>query len=535
MSGLRPNSERVAQLIVFIALLFCYGYFFPRWADPNQNSRLDMIVAVVDDGTFQIDKYVQNTVDYAKVGEHYYSDKAPGTAFLGIPIYAGLKFFLNLPIMDSLTAKLGDNKAFQATLREDGSGILKQKVRFALAQVVITFIASALPSALLGLLLYRLLAHFAPGERLRSVLVLGYGLLTPAFAYAGALYGHQLSAALLLGAFYLAFQMGGPAAKQPVNEATNRQAGVSARQAIPKQRPGTLTLIVVGLLLGYSVITEYPTLLIAGILYLYMLYILYRLNQWARIGWVTLGGAVVAIGWMIYNTAVFGSPLELGYSHSELWQNQHHTGFMSLTLPHPEAAWGITFGVFRGLFILSPWLLLAVPGFWLWWRSGQRRAEFWTAIASVLAIFLFNASSSMWWGGFAVGPRYLLPMLPFLVLSIAFVFREWGSRPWLKGTLALLFSWSLVATWGLTLADQAFPSDAIRNPLAEYAWPNWLAGNIARNVGTVLGFRGIWSLTPLLVTLGVIGASWWLLKRRITQRSLLEPILATDQYTETVS
>jgi hypothetical protein len=544
MSQLRLNAGRAAQLIVFITLLSCYGYFFPRWADPNQNSRLDMVVAVVDDGTFQIDKYVHNTVDYAKVGEHYYSDKAPGTAFLGIPIYAGLKLFLDLPIVDNLTVKLGGNKAFQATLREDGSGILKQKVRFALAQVVITFLVAALPSALLGLLMYRLLAHFASGVWLRAVLVLGYGLLTPAFAYAGAFYGHQLSTALLFGAFYLAFQMGELVTKQPVNGSTNRQVGEPMRQAVRNQKPGTLRLLIVGLLLGYSVVTEYPTLLVAGILYLYVLYILYRLGQWARISWVTLGGAIVAIGWMIYNTAVFGSPLELGYSHSELWQDQHHTGFMSLTLPHGEAMWGITFGIFRGLFILSPWLLLAVPGFWLWWRSGQRRVELLVAVASALAMLLFNASSIMWWGGFAVGPRYLLPALPFMVLPVAFVFREWGSQTWLKGTTAVLSGWSLVATWGLTLADQAFPSDTIRNPLEEYAWPNWLAGNIARNVGTILGFQGIWSLTPLLVTLAMIGVGWWLLKRRITKSSLLEqsdrpddqpgPILATDKYTETV-
>ena len=70
--------ERLNCFMLFTLLLTCYVYTFPRWADPNQNSRLDMVVSVVDDGTFQIDKYVANTVDYAKVGEHYYSDKAPG-------------------------------------------------------------------------------------------------------------------------------------------------------------------------------------------------------------------------------------------------------------------------------------------------------------------------------------------------------------------------------------------------------------------------------------------------------------------------
>jgi hypothetical protein len=468
-------------------LLICYTYTFPRWADPNQNSRLDMIVAVVEDGGFQIDKYVNNTVDYAKVGEHYYSDKAPGAAFLGIPIYAGLKLVLDTPGMDNLTSRLANNEAFKATLREGGSGILEQKVRFALAQVTLSFAIAVLPSTLTGVLMYRLLAQFTSRPWLRLGVVLGYGLLTPAFAYAGAFYSHQLSAALLFGAFCWAF-----AGQKPLS---------------------TWSLLAMGLLLGISIISEYPSALVAGILCLYILHTLYRQGNWQRIGWVALTLALCALVLMGYNTVVFGGPLKLGYSNSELWATQHHTGFMSLTLPHAEAMWGITFGVFRGLFVLSPLLLLSVPGAALWWRSGEHRPEFWVVVTSVLAMFLFNASSIMWWGGFAIGPRYLLPMLPFMALPIVFVVREWGGHTWLRALIVVLFGWSLIATWGLALAGQAFPSDSLRNPLVEYAWPNWLAGNIARNWGTILGFRGLWSLVPLAVSVALIGVSRWLVNR----------------------
>lgn len=482
------DHESLNQVTLFLILLVCYTYIFPRWADPNQNSRLDMIVAVVDDGTFQIDNYVHNTVDYAKIGEHYYSDKAPGAAFLGIPIYAGLKLVLDAPMLDHLMVKLTNSEAFKGTLREDGSGILRQKIHFALAQVIVTFVVAALPSALLGVLMYHVLARFTSKTWPRIAIVLGYGLLTPAFAYAGAFYGHQLSAALLFGAFYLAF---------------------TCRPSL-----STKSLLTIGLLLGYSVVTEYPTILMGGILYLYTFFILYRAGQWPRIGWVTLTGGIIAAGWMVYNTMIFGGPLTLGYSHSELWQNQHHTGFMSLNLPHWEAIWGITFGLFRGLFVLSPFLLLSIPGFVLWWRSGEHRPEFWTAISSVLTIFLFNASSTMWWGGFAIGPRYLLPMLPFLALPILFVFRKWSGSAWLWLTLSILLSWSFIATWGLTLAEQAFPPDTTQNPLLEYAWPNWQNGNIARNIGSVLGFPHFWSLLPLFIMLLLICTGWRLLSRQ---------------------
>ena len=232
------TRDRLNALALFLLLLVSYAYTFPRWADPNQNSRLDMVVAVVDDGTFQIDKYVANTVDYAKVGDHYYSDKAPGAAFLGIPVYAALKVVLDLPVMDGLTDRLANSSAFQSTLRSEGSGVLKDKVRFALAQVAITFVVAVLPSALIGVMMYFLLAKFTDHAGHRAAVVLTYGLLTPAFAYATAFYGHQLSAALLLGAFYLVFMT---------------------------ETPSTKSLLFAGLLLGYSVVTEYPSLLMVGV------------------------------------------------------------------------------------------------------------------------------------------------------------------------------------------------------------------------------------------------------------------------------
>jgi hypothetical protein len=196
---------------------------------------------------------------------------------------------------------------------------------------------------------------------------------------------------------------------------------------------------------------------------------------------------------------------------------------MSLKLPHAAAIWGITFSSYRGLFILSPWLLLAFPGFWLWWRSGRYRAEFWAALGSVLVTFLFNSSSIMWWGGFAIGPRYLLPALPFLALPVVFVFDRKGSAAWLRVLIVALFGWSLIATWGLTLAEQAFPSDTIYNPLVEHAWPNWQKGNIARNLGTILGLPGPWSLLPLLVTVILLGVGWWLARGR-THRTVVQPV-----------
>lgn len=483
------STETLDSWFLFVLLFFAYAYFFPRWADPNQNSRLDMVVAIVHDGTFQIDKYVSNTVDYAKVGEHYYSDKAPGAAFLGVPVYWVLKQVLEQDAMAPLVDRLQANAAFRATLNPEGSGVSLGKVYFALGQVVITLAVAALPTALLGVLLYRYLSRFTQQRWQRIIVVLIYGLLTPAFTYANALYGHQLSAALLFGGFYLV--------STPNDGRLN---------------PPRLWLA--GLLLAYSVVSEYPAALIAGIIGLYTAYRLLKQGTAGKLIWVALGGAPVLLGWMAYNQAVFGGPLSLGYGYSELWVEEHSVGFMSLTLPHWQAAWGITFSPYRGLFYYSPLLLFAIPGFGQWWSRRVFQADFWAALASVVAVFLFNASSVMWWGGFAVGPRYMLLMLPFMVLALTFPPLKWFTRSWYRLTFALAGFWSLTATWGLTLAGQAYPSDALRNPLLDYALPNWMAGEIARNFGTIAGFGGSASLLFLLGGLAMIALIWLILSNR---------------------
>lgn len=479
------------ETFIFIILTTCYVYFFPRWADPNQNSRLDMVVAIVDDQSFQIDKYVSNTVDYAKVGDHYYSDKAPGVALLGVPIYYGLKTFLNLPVMQQAVAKLSSNQAFLATLNPEGTGIFEQKLRFAIAQVIITFLISALPTALLGILIYRSLLLFTDNPKSRLFVVFVYGLLTPAFVYANAFYGHQLSAVLLFIAFYFIFIQ-------------NRLF------SIPKA-------IFLGFCLAYSVITEYPAFLVTILLFSVAAWRLLRSKQIKALALVTVTAGILAVLWMGYNTKIFGGPLSFGYSQSELWQTQHHTGFMSLTFPHWDAFYGITFSAFRGLFYFSPILLLSFVGFYFWWKTKRHRDIWLLSLSSVTLIFIFNMSSSMWWGGYAVGPRYLLPMIPFLVLPLVFVFEKWLSNLWFKIISLVLILWSLVTTWGLALAGQGYAPDTFKNPLVEYALPNWLEGNIARNIGTVIGISGGLSLLLLVAILSIEAIAWFVINKRLAK------------------
>jgi hypothetical protein len=90
-------------------------------------------------------------------------------------------------------------------------------------------------------------------------------------------------------------------------------------------------------------------------------------------------------------------------------------------------------------------------------------------------------------------------MLPFLALLIACAL-EWASHR----TLANLAVWilaivSIALIWAVTLGGQSFPPENQANPLFEYSLPRLFAGDIARNIGMILGLGGLQSLIPLAV------------------------------------
>lgn len=464
-------------LTIFLILLACYAYFLPRWSDWNQNSRFDLVRAVVEKGTLAIDDYAANTGDYATVNGHIYSDKAPGLSFAAIPIYSVVNRLIHIPAVDDVIQRLAANPAFADTLNPEGSGLLRDKVHAALGLTVVTFFLVMLPSAFLGVLLYTFLGDLGFSRTVRVATPLIYGLATIAFPYSGAFYAHQFTAVLLFGAFYLAFLM-------------------------RHRRLGSGAMPVVGFLLAYSVISEYPTALIAGAI---ALYALIAAPDWRRVLGAILAGLLPLLMLGLYNTAIFGTPFKLGYEYSTLWAETHQVGFLSLSLPTLEALGGITFSSYRGLYFLSPILLLTWPGLFYFWKAREWRAESILCGWVVVSFMLFNASSVMWQGGYSIGPRYLVPMLPFAAVALAFSLERAFRRRWSWALVLLLAFWSFGAVWIETISGQAFP-DYTPDPLINYSVPKLIAGDIARNLGMVLGLRSWASLLPLV---GIVAILMW--------------------------
>src|SRR5271156_3632662 len=77
--------NRIRALLIFAVTFFSYAYFY-EGAGWNQNSRFDLVRAIVEQGTLQIDDFHLNTGDKTLANGHYYSHKNPGVALLAVPI-----------------------------------------------------------------------------------------------------------------------------------------------------------------------------------------------------------------------------------------------------------------------------------------------------------------------------------------------------------------------------------------------------------------------------------------------------------------
>lgn len=459
--------------------LMIFAYTPPRWQDWNQNSRFDLTRAIVDQGTVRIDDYADNTGDYAIVDGHIFTDKAPGLSLLAVPVYAMTVHVLNPLGLSDITNRLGQSSAFSDTLTPGGEGIDDDRVEIAVALYIATLLTVSIPAALMLVLLATIVERLAGCRTAGILTALLIGLATPVFTYSQALYGHIPAAFCVVAALALLVL------------------------APPDEELGWKRLLGIGALLGAAIIIEYPVALIVAPVALWT--VAKTGTHGAIFG--TLGALPMLATLAVYDLVAFGTVKPIGYEHSALWQEQHSTGFMSITYPHLDAIWGLTFSPFRGLFFYSPVLLLVLAGVYLATKSPRAWTPTLVAGGGFLLMFLFVCSSVMWWGGFAVGPRYLAPALPMLAIPLGYAI-AWinGSAPAIRAigmlAVAVLGVGSALIVWLTTFATQNYPPDTVRDTFSGYVWPALRSGDVARNLGMAVDLDGIASLVPLLIITG---------------------------------
>jgi hypothetical protein len=493
--GAKRAPTRRDFIFLFLGLMALFAYASPRWNDWNQNSRLSLVRSIVDSGTVRIDAYSAANGDYAFYNGHYYSDKPPGPALVGVPFYAVLKLGLSNPLADWLLGKLEKSSSFNQTFTQGSvegtaNSTPREKIIGALARIWLSLWLVALPVAVMLSCFWAMAWEITRRYWASLAVTLGLALGTTLFPYSSLFYSNSLTAALLFISFFLLYRA----------------------KKTPKDRPGNYrvpvrTFWLVGSLLGLSVISQYETVLVAGPFVLYGLSLATGWRERVRRGlWLVAGGLPPGLVLVVYDFISFNTPLPVGYEYSILWADRHSQGFMSLTYPHLDALWGLTFSPYRGVFLLSPFLLLAIPGFYFGLRQAGLRWETALCLWATVAFFLFTASSAMWWGGFTFGPRYLVSCLPFMALAVALVVREadlkgWPGFNWWLGIPVVI---SILIVLPASLVGREWPSETIQNPLLDYLWPRLLSGNFALNPGMALGLKGLLSYLPLALVLGLL-------------------------------
>jgi hypothetical protein len=208
----------------------------------------------------------------------------------------------------------------------------------------------------------------------------------------------------------------------------------------------------------------------------------------------------------VYGWACFGSPFAVGYDHTAY--KEMHSGFYGLQWPSWFVLSKYMFSPSRGLLYWCPFLALALLGLPALVRKD--RAVFVLVMSVSLAHVAAMAGKRWdWQAGFTLGPRYLAPVVPFLMLPAALGFSRFR---FLGSTLAGL---SVAMTTLATLVDPA-PDYSVTNPLTELHVPGFLGGEFAQNAGHALGLHSYWSTVPFCI--GVL-CFWFALKSELTRNT----------------
>jgi hypothetical protein len=110
----------------------------------------------------------------------------------------------------------------------------------------------------------------------------------------------------------------------------------------------------------------------------------------------------------------FGDPLSGGYQ-GEGWQT-----------PVLRGLYGLLFSPGKSLLLFVPLAVLAPWGWARWFIEGRRREALLFSATFVIWL-LFHAGWWTWHGGWSWGPRFMVPMLPFLILPLGSLW-QLGSR-----------------------------------------------------------------------------------------------------------
>lgn len=387
---------------LFISVnLLLSSYYLDVWITPNATSRALPVLTLYENKTIQIDKYKDYSLDRSEVKGHYYSDKAPLGTFLVYPFYYVYKS-IGLPeLKDSSLTKY---PIYIYAYKFSGGDISFPDGRlfFPLPKISTVFILADILCGSLPFTIALFLALLAASKAYSENNKVADGgstssLFSPViivmfsfyasflFAYAGTFTGHILSGLFALSGYIF----------------------------IKKKN-----YLFAGLMIGLAVAAEFTV----GILIPLWAILIYLNERKITKPVFFMAGIIPGLLFiLLYNLHVTGNMLLTPYSYlANSYAGHKDIGF---THPRGDALWGMIFSVYRGMLFYAP--VLAVL---LWYvikqnikllkgfLSGKAKELFIVGIKNYLLVTiiiytLLISSYFMWDGGWAFGPRQIIPLI----------------------------------------------------------------------------------------------------------------------------
>ncbi|HEY3901391.1 MAG TPA: hypothetical protein VGM54_22470 [Chthoniobacter sp.] len=498
------------EWLLFLACFVAFAWF-DQGGGWNQNSRFDEVRAIVEEGRFAIDDFLVYKADpsdptgrrfvrapvhnaeYQWEGEarrlswvdmayelypvnedsptpnaqnvpmieecnsgdigyvpstgNFHPNKPPGTSFLGVPAYWLIYHFekwrgLNPDDWWTLTVNAWLTSVFSV----------------------------GLVSAIGCVVFFRLARELIGGKVLPALLAtLAFAFGTTFFPFATLFFDHNLTAIFLLMAFSCLWRVRG------------------------MERPSAGWVLLAGICAGIAAVTNY---IAAGAGFLLGLYALLgtlpggerqRWNWRAAIYYV-LGVVPLFFAICWYAKVNFGSPFKLANDfQNPLFRDT--SAFLGMFYPPsthtPYIAGLLTVSPYRGIFFLAPVTIMSLYGFFIWLREKTWVAEARLCLGVFGFFFIVNVFFNGYHGGFAAGPRYLVPGLPFLALPLVVAFARWCWPTVALAVISIANQTLLTATDAqnsLAVGGHARLDDAHRKDdffcqiVGEYAWPLFASG-----------------------------------------------------------